>query len=145
MMYIKIGGKERPIHFGNEVAYSFQLRTGKKYLAEVNDVLVKDLAPIAAEMGTDDTSVDAVNMDVVRLTDLTFGALAYAHRVEKLPVDFEPDDVGGWLLNDMEALSAVVALLIDSIPMQAPDEGRKKPQASKQRVNGTAQLIGENG
>jgi len=82
---------------------------------------------------------------VVWLTDLTLGALASAHRVEKLSVDFEPDDVGGWLLNDMEALSAVVALLIDSIPMQAPDEGKKKPQASSPAMNGTAQLIGENG
>lgn len=126
MNFIKIGGKERPIHFGNEVAYSFQLRTGKKYLAEVNDVLTKDLAPIAAEMGTDDTSIAAVNMDVVRLTDLVFGAMVYAHRHEKIEVDFEPEDVGGWLLNDMEALSAAVALLIDSIPMQAPDDAKKK-------------------
>lgn len=144
MTYIQIGGKDRPIHFGNEVAYSFQLRTGKKYLVEVNDVLTKDLAPVAHELGTDDTSVAAMAMDVVRLTDLTFGALAYAHRHEKIPVDFEPDDVGGWLLNDMNALSSVVALLIDSIPMQAPDEGKKKPEASQQ-PNGTVTLTGASG
>lgn len=146
MTYINIGGEERPIHFGNEVAYSFQIKTGKKYLAEVNDLLTKDLAPIAAEMGTDDAGVAAVQMDIVRLTDLAFGALSYAHRHEKKPVNFDAEDVAGWLLGDMNALSTVVALLIDSIPMQTPDEATKKnmiPQESG--PNGTAQLIGDNG
>lgn len=142
-MNITIGGKERPIHFGNEVAYSYQLRTGKKYLAEVNALLTQDLAPVAAEIGTDDVGTAAVNMDVVRLAELTFGALAYAHRKQNTPIDFDTEDVAGWLLTDMEALQQAITLLIDSIPMQATDTAKKNETPPTESQPST--LTGSNG
>jgi len=42
--------------------------------------------------------------------------MLYAHRKEKIAIDFEPADVAGWIFDDPEAMAACVRLLMESLP-----------------------------
>jgi hypothetical protein len=149
--YIKIGGKNRPVAYGYQVAYDYEINTGRNY----NDLMVRvsEMMFIAAQIHQDvkpgDMEIeDAValisdektrramgNFSVVPMTDATYYGMLYAHRREGVAVDFEASDVAGWLFSDRKAMSACMKLLVDSLPKQdeaddpAPSEAKKKTLA----------------
>lgn len=124
---VNIGGKSRPIHFSNRVAYEFERITGRPYLAAV-DALIRDLQALAIRSQKEEVEDVAKDLHVAGLVDMVFAGLSYGHRVERLPVDFDVYDVSEWLLDDPDAISACVSLLIESLPMAKAEEtnGAKK-------------------
>lgn len=60
-----------------------------------------------------DASIDAVaSISMLRLSNLAFAGFVYAHRVEKIPVDFDVEDICGWLIEDPVSLQVVVSEII---------------------------------
>ena len=150
--YIKIGGKERPIAFGHRVAYNYEVQTGHSYNALVLQVADMITKSATAMPGTDDLELEdaaqilhsnsrkaAESFSIVPLTKLTYIGLAYAHRKEGIPVDFEEEDVAEWLFDDPAAMQAVFVCLFESLPKgEAKEEGKKKtePRPSPARRRG---------
>jgi len=150
--HINIGGKRRPVAFGHEVAYDYEVNTGRNY----NDLMLRvfDMLALSAQMApiadatTADMEVDAAvalitqpesrrrveTFSVVPFTDITYFGMLYAHRREGVEVDFEASDVAEWLFGDSKAMSACMRILVDSLPKntatEEPGEAKKKPAPS---------------
>lgn len=159
IQYIRIGGQDRPVAFGHKVSYDYEINTGKSYnelLLRVGETLnasaalvpgqSKDLVDIevAASVLTDPEKRRAVAaFSVVPLTDLVYYGMVYAHRKERIPLDFEAADVAEWLFGDFVAMGVVVRLLFDSLPDRAPrvpgenDIGKKKTMSHRPASTGT--------
>lgn len=127
VQWVKIGGRERPISFGYEVGYAYEMATGGNY----NELIMQIAAEITAAgqaMSDNDLNRVAVAMRVRPLTDVVYHGLKYAHRREQIEIDFEPEDVAGWLFRDQAAIQACVSALFESLPRpgESDDESAKK-------------------
>lgn len=127
MNWIKIGGQERPIHFSNRLAYTYEATTGRTYLADVSTLFQQFSA---VSNGSDTIEEAATKISVVLLADLAHCALKQAHRAERLTFDYEPEDVGAWLLDDAEAVTAVVVALAESLPVPDADDDEAKKKTT---------------
>ena len=122
---IELGGKMRPIEFSTKVAYDFERLTGKVIWPKLTNL--SGTLPVGAAEGSDAVDIGraVAQMSVVRFVDITFSALAYAHAVQRMPVDFTQRDVAGWLLdNNFTPAWPVANLIIDSC---------RKPNRAKHR------------
>jgi len=129
--HIHLGGADRPISFANQVAYNYELATGRVYHADIVRLMLQ-IEAAAAAMRTDRMEDAVRSVSTVLVADLVHAALAYACRLEKTPVDFGPDDVAAWLLDDRDAVGILVGMMAESMPR--PDESadaKKKPTVSK--------------
>lgn len=140
--YIRIGGKQRPVCFGHQVAYDYEFNTGKNYnalLVKVSDMFFQSAAAITGPDGAVDMEIDEVailmseerkqaitEFSVMPLTDLVYYGMLYAHRREGVEVDFEAADVAGWVFDDPQAMTDCLRLMMESLPQNKPDAGAKK-------------------
>lgn len=141
--YIRIGGEQRPVCFGHQVAYDYEFNTGRNYnelLMAVSEMFVKSAAAIAGPDGAPDMEIDEIailmsedrkkairQFSVVPLTDLVYYGMLYAHRRERIEVTFEAADVAGWVFDDNDAMTACLRLMMDSLPQNKSDDAKKKP------------------
>ena len=154
--YIKIGGKRRPISFGYQVSYDYEVNTGRNYnalLMAVSDMFTRsaiamsgnesdageqDIEDVANFIG--DERRKAINeFAVVPLTDLVFYGMLYAHRKEGIEIDFEPADVADWVFSDPAAMSACLRLLMDASASQTD----KAESAKKNAMGPSKQSTGK--
>lgn len=140
--WIRIGGKERPVCFGYQVAYDYEFNTGRNYnelLVKVSDMMFQSAAAVVGNDGAVDMEIDEVaillseerkkavsQFSVVPLTDLVYYGMLYAHRREGLETDFEPADVAEWVFSDQEAMGACMRLLMESLNQNRQDADAKK-------------------
>lgn len=134
--WVKIGGRERPISFGYEVGYAYEMATGANY----NELIMQIAAEITAAgqaMSDNDLNRVAVAMRVKPLTDVVYYGLKYAHRQERIDIDFEPEDVAGWLFRDQSAIQACVTALFESLPKpgESDDVPAKKKTVTSRSVS----------
>lgn len=137
--YIKIGGKRRPIAFGYQVSYDYEINTGRNYnalLVAVSDMFARSATAMTgnesdadaqeiedvAQFMSDERRKAVTEFSVVPLTDLVFYGMLYAHRKERIEVDFEAADVADWIFSDREAMTACLRLLMDASPAKANDD-----------------------
>lgn len=156
--YIRIGGKQRPVCFGHQVAYDYEFNTGRNYnalLMGVSDMMFQSAAAITGPDGAADMEIDEVaillnedrkraitNFSVVPLTDLVYHGMVYAHRREGIPLDFEASEVAGWVFDDHQAMTDCLRLMMESLPKT--DEAKKKTMpASKPAAAPPRQSIGK--
>lgn len=140
--YIRIGGKQRPVCFGHQVAYDYEFNTGRNYnalLMKVSDMFFQSAAAVAGPDGAADMEIDEVailmseerkkaitEFSVVPLTDLVYYGMLYAHRREGIEVDFEAADVAGWVFDDQSAMTDCLRLMMASLPQNKDAAGAKK-------------------
>lgn len=76
-------------------------------------------------------AIDAVSgISMRRLADLAFAGFAYAHRVERVPVDFTVEDVAGWLIDEPEAMKTVASeIVLATVTKQEKDAIQPKKKA----------------
>lgn len=140
--YIRIGGKERPVSFGHQVAYDYEFRTGHNYnalLMKVSDMFFQSAAAVTGPDGAADMEIDEVailmseerkqaitSFSVMPLTDLVYHGMLYAHRREGIEVDFEASEVAGWVFDDPQTMTDCLRLMMDSLPQNKGSDGAKK-------------------
>lgn len=127
--WINLGGQERPVCFGYDVAYSFEKGTGGNY-NELIFKIVSQMEAVGNAMSEGDLNKVAAAMPVSNITDIVYFGMKRAYRLEGMTVDFEPDDVGGWLFSDQVALQECVLAIVDTLPKPEPGEAKKKPIAA---------------
>lgn len=144
--YIRIGGKQRPVCFGHQVAYDYEFNTGRNYnalLMSVSEMFFQSAAAVAGPDGAVDMEIDELailmsderkkaitQFSVVPLTDLVYHGMLYAYRREGLEVNFEASDVAGWVFDDHEAMTNCIRLMMESLPQNKADEAKKKTTTS---------------
>ncbi len=140
--YIRIGGKQRPVCFGHQVAYDYEFNTGLNYnalLVKVSEMFFHSAAAVTGSDGAVDMEIDEVaillseerkkavaEFSVVPLTDLVYYGMLYAHRREGIEVDFEASQVAGWVFDDPNTMSDCIRLLMESLPQNKPGGDAKK-------------------
>lgn len=143
--YIRIGGKQRPVCFGHQVAYDYEFNTGRNYnalLMAVSEMMFQSAVAVAGNDGAADMEIDDVailmseerkkaitQFSVVPLTDLVYYGMLYAHRREGLEVTFEASQVAGWVFDDRETMTACLRLMMESLPQNKTDADAKKKTA----------------
>lgn len=143
--YIRIGGKQRPVCFGHQVAYDYEFNTGRNYnalLMAVSEMMFQSAVAVAGNDGAADMEIDEVailmseerkkaitQFSVVPLTDLVYYGMLYAHRREGLEVTFEASEVAGWVFDDRETMTACLRLMMESLPQNKTDADAKKKTA----------------
>lgn len=137
--YLNIGGSERPFSFTSKCAYQFEVNTGLPYLQEIRAFQLEAMRAIQvmSENGGAAAveSIDAVaTISMRRLADLAFAGFVYAHRVERIAVDFDVADIAGWLIEEPAAMQAVASeILLATVTKQdgEPVESKKKTVTKK--------------
>lgn len=145
--YIRIGGKQRPVCFGHQVAYDYEFNTGRNYnalLVSVSEMFFKSAAAIGDADAAADMELEAAALllseekkqavatfSVVPLTDLVYHGMLYAHRREGLEIDFEAADVAGWVFDDPDTMSACMRLMMESLPQNKAAADAKKKTTSQ--------------
>lgn len=130
--FIELGGVERPVSFGQALAYEYELTTGRSYLRDLQQLFI-EISEVAAGMNTDDVTTAASQMSVVKFVDLMHCALRLGHRYERQTVGFDAYQVAEWLLGDSEAVSRLVGWLAEANfdPKSDDGEASKKKTASR--------------
>ena len=141
--WIRIGGKQRPVCFGYQVAYDYEFNTGRNYnelLVRVSEMFFQSAAAVTGPDGAVDMEIDEVaillseerkkavaQFSVMPLTDLVYYGMLYACRREGIEIDFEAADVAEWVFGDQDAMQACLKLLMDALPQnrQAADAKKK--------------------
>lgn len=145
--WIRIGGKQRPVCFGYQVAYDYEFNTGRNYnelLVRVSDMFFQSAAAVTGPDGAVDMEIDEVaillseerrkavsQFSVVPLTDLVYYGMLYAHRREGIEADFEPSDVAEWVFSEQETMSACLRLMMESLPQNRQTADAKKKTNSQ--------------
>lgn len=126
-----MGGKERPLAFGYEVAYAYEADTGGNYNALIYKI-AEEMTKAANAMGENDLMAVASAVSVKPITDVVYHGLKYAHRRADLETDFEAEDVAEWLFSNPAAMQACVQALFDSLPRpEGSDVGTKKKTSAR--------------
>lgn len=147
--YLNIGGRERPVAFGHAVAYDYEANTGNNYnalLMTVAQMFVSSAEAVAGPDGVPDLEIEAAailmseqrrnavaTFSVKPLTDVVYFGMLYAHRRERVEVDFEASDVAEWVFGDTVAMAACMRLLMESLPQNQDAGAKKKPQSPANR------------
>ena len=138
---IKIGGKNRPFHFSNACAFSYEIRTGNGYLRDT-DALKQSLVNVATKIadakssGTDTNlaAADGVyNMSMVLFGNLAFSGFEYAHRKLNQPINFDVETLVGWALSDPEVISTIITKIVEATTDITPKE-EVEPGAAKKKT-----------
>lgn len=143
--YILIGGQNRPICFGNQVAYDYEIQTGKNYAALRMSVVEMIGHASAATFGDQAGDMEVADVlqhigdvrkhvehfSIVPFTDLVYYGMLYAHRREGIEIDFEAADVAGWVFDDQDAMNVCMQLFVDSLPQLRHNEAAKKKMMSQ--------------
>jgi hypothetical protein len=144
--WIKLGGKERPLSVGYEVAKTYEIKTGGNY----NAIVVQFVREVRAAAGLFDnnTPIEEVGLSflsalsVTPISSLVYYGLLHGHRREGLNVDFSEDDVIYWIFEDHEALAECIKVLSESLIQRKAgeqgesDETKKKPETAYPKSTG---------
>lgn len=139
--WIRLGGTERPIAFGYEVAYAYEAATGGNYNALIFRI-AEEMTTAAQAMSEQDLMAVAAAVSVKPMTDVVYHGLKYAHRREHLEIDFEVEDVAAWLFSDQTAMQVCVQALFDSLPRpDGADGGGAKKKRPGHRKGSTGRNL----
>ncbi len=119
--YIKIGGKERPVSFGYEVGYSYEMETDGNYNALVYKIVDGAFAAREA-LSANDLARASGTVGVKPLSDVVYFGMKHAHRQEGLEIDFSVEDVAGWIFGSQKTIQACITALMESLPRPSEDD-----------------------
>jgi len=137
---VSLGGKRRPLTFVAQVAYYYELRTGRVFLADVMQLLNQMAnAEEAIASGRVEDGLKAVSN--VLFADIAYEGLCYAARKRGEAFDAEPADVHAWLYGDAEAIKEVVTLLVNSLPRA--DNGAA--EGDEKKITGSSRALRRGG
>lgn len=131
--WIKLGGEERPVCFGYEVARSYELDTGGNY-NELLFTIANETQQSFEAYQTGNIAGAVAARRVGPISDLVFAGLKYAYRKEGFVIDFDADDVAGWLFGDTTAMERCITAVFESMPQPKSEEGQQQPAASKKKT-----------
>lgn len=135
---IEIAGAEHPISFSQAFPYHFERVTGKKYLAEIRQLLNEFNA--VAQSPDMDVAEAAEKVSVVRIADLLFAALSNGYREANKRFDFDVYKVAEWIGTDQNSVTLFINALVESLPQPKTDgeqtDGEEKKQEAPTQSTG---------
>ena len=120
-----MGGVERPVWFGYEVAYTYEAQTGGNY----NELLFKvaeDIDKAGQAIADNDIVRAGLSMRIKPLSDLVYFGMKYAHRKEGMEFNLDVEELAGMLFADNSAVSACITAIFDSLPKPTGEDAAKK-------------------
>lgn len=129
--HVHIGGVERPFHFSNKAAYQYELNTGRRYTSDLMR-LFEEIGRVVS--ATQSSEGAAAQVTISLWADFAYAGFAYAHRKAGRTLDFDVDDLAGWMLDDDRATNVICEIIIRSVTNLDAEAVNNEAGAKKKTV-----------